>query len=212
METNKLTLVQKAEKVVAFKQKIYEQCSKQNLRKPTDEKISEYINAGYAMELSDFMHDYTHFEGVFRDCRHEPSPLEKETLEATLAMLSSAQLATLWNVYAQEAELGDEQLIYDIKKADKKHLATMVGSDKIERARFFQVGEDEVTIITDIAGYIVDQWPSIFDRILLYPFCYQFDYMEGVDYYTNVIAPIMIKLLGYNVEQGVNMVTYKKEK
>ena len=62
-----LNLVEKANKVLTFRKYIREECRKKGLDYPSDEKISEYINQKYGMNVDDFMADYTEKEGIFRD-------------------------------------------------------------------------------------------------------------------------------------------------
>lgn len=62
-----LNLVEKANKVISFRKVIREICRKKGLEYPSDDKISEYINQKYGMNVDDFMKDYTEKEGIFRD-------------------------------------------------------------------------------------------------------------------------------------------------
>lgn len=62
-----LNLVEKANKVITFRKYIREECRKKGLEYPSDDKISEYINQKYGMNVDDFMKDYTEHEGIFRD-------------------------------------------------------------------------------------------------------------------------------------------------
>jgi len=62
-----LNLVEKANKVISFRKVIRDICRKKGLEYPSDDKISEYINKKYGMNVEDFMKDYTEKEGIFRD-------------------------------------------------------------------------------------------------------------------------------------------------
>ena len=62
-----LNLVEKANKVISFRKVIREICRKKGLEYPSDDKISEYINQKYGMNVDDFMADYIEHEGIFRD-------------------------------------------------------------------------------------------------------------------------------------------------
>ena len=62
-----LNLVEKANKVISFRKVIRDICRKKGLEYPSDDKISEYINQKYGMNVDDFIKDYTEHEGIFRD-------------------------------------------------------------------------------------------------------------------------------------------------
>ena len=62
-----MNLVEKANKVMSFRKMVREACRKKSIAYPSDEKISEYINQRYGMNVDDFMSDYTEKEGIFRD-------------------------------------------------------------------------------------------------------------------------------------------------
>jgi len=60
------TLVENAKKVVGFRLQIINACKRNGVSIPSDEKISEYINQGFGMNVANFMHDYTNNKGVFK--------------------------------------------------------------------------------------------------------------------------------------------------
>ena len=62
-----MNLVEKANKVMTFRKYIREECRKKGLEYPSDEKISQYINGKYGMNVADFMADYKEREGIFRE-------------------------------------------------------------------------------------------------------------------------------------------------
>ena len=216
-----MNLVEKAQKVMLFKANIAKECKKRGMRMPSDEKISEYINSGYTLTLEYFMMDYVAKEGVFREAKKEPSPLETATLDATMKSLDETQLCVLYNVYNSETDRGSENFVYDLANVrEAEHLAMKLDQDTVlEIGRMVTHGNTRfITIVggepqsIDIKEKVEQEWPNIFDRVMLWPDCYEYEYNEGVSYFTNIFAPIMIKMLGYTIDQSLNEVTYKGEK
>lgn len=214
-----MNLVQKATKVMEFKSSIIIECKKRNMRVPTDEQISAYINSGRPMTLDALMYDYTHFEGVFTLPNREPTPLEEATLKATLEQLDEAQLKVLWGVYNQE--IGSSDYVYDLAddhestylmaKFSQEVILEIGGLVTRDDVRFIRFVDDKPQAV-DIEQEIEVHWHEIFERVMLFPYCYEYDYEEGSGFFTNIIAPIMIKMLGYDTNYQTCEVKYKGEK
>ena len=64
---NNLNIIEKANKVLTFRKYIRDECRKNGLEYPNDEKVSEWIDQNYGWSVEDFMKDYTEKEGIFRD-------------------------------------------------------------------------------------------------------------------------------------------------
>lgn len=221
-----MNLIEKAQKVMLFKANIAKECKKRNMRMPSDDKISEYINGGYSMELKAFMDDYTHFEGVFRQPKRELRPFELATLNTTLAKLTDAELAVLYNVFIEDigAENGS---VFDLANGGQvkyieqtygigvmRRLSPMVTNGHIRFVHIYNDGvKIEITAIEEgIKEWIKGYWGEIFDRLMMFPEVYEYDYKEGASYFTTIIAPIMVKFLGYAIDWQKNEVTYKGDK
>lgn len=216
-----MNLVEKATKVMGFKASIVSECKKRNMRVPTDEQISAYINSGRPMTLDALMYDYTHFEGVFTLPNREPTPLEEATLKATLEQLDEAQLKVLWGVFIQEIGNDCGGYIYDLADDnERQYLLDRLSQETLseigglvirEDARFIRIVDDKPQVV-DIEQEIEVHWHEIFERVMLFPYCYEYDYEEGSGFFTNIIAPIMIKMLGYDTDYQTCEVKYKGEK
>ena len=215
-----MTLVEKAQKVMLFKANIAKECKKRGMRMPTDEQISEFINSGYGMNLDNFMYDYTHFEGIFRLPNREPSPLEEITLKETLEKLELGQLKELLNMYVQDIGASSDNLVFDIAdENDSNHLVDKLSHEDVleigrmivnENARFIRIVDGKIQSI-DIKENIQIHWPQIFDRVLLFPQYYEYEFDEGQGYFANIFAPNMIKMLGYNTDYQTGEVEYTKK-
>lgn len=220
-----MNIFEEARKALQFRESVENECKRRGMKVPSELKISEYMMGGYAIDLVSFMYDYTHFEGVFRLPKREPSPLEEKTLKATLEHLDESQLATLFNLWNEEIGV-DNNAIYDLtNEGEVKFIADSYGiegiglvSDAVRKGvRFVHIFEDGINgtrllEVTNMKKLITDIWAELFERIVLFPQCYDYDYTEGLSYFSNVIAPIMFDMLGYNVDYQVCEVTYKGAK
>lgn len=211
-----MNTIENAQKITLFKMNIVKECKKRNMRIPSDEQISEYIDSGYSLKLEDFMHDYTHFEGVFR-VPHIPTPLEKATLDATLK-LENSQLVTLYNTYLEESACNYMEYIFDLDNSEDVEWLrvnvpqpTFFDISKVvtdEGNRFVKVkhNDGKLTIkrVMDIKGLISGLWADIFTRIMLFPQNYTLDFR----YFENTFVPIMTSMLGYKLDYQTCEVEY----
>lgn len=221
-----MNLVEKAEKVIKFKMLVTTECASRNMRIPSADKISEYINGGYPMDLKSFMADYTHFEGVFRRPLREVSPLEEELLKATLE-LSENTLQGLWNIYVEErysanvcALRGNVILRLDSEN-HISYIRRVVSQEEFFRAcrlaedhKYAMIGEDgKIRPYKSLKTLIENNWEEIFERIMLFPDVYGKLYVQGdFDYLAAIVIPTMQKLLGFDINVDESLVTYKGEK
>lgn len=188
-----MNLVEKAEKVMKFKMLVTTECASRNMRIPSTDKISEYINGGYPMDLKSFMADYTQFEGVFRRPLREVSPLEEELLKVTLA-LSDESLYRLWNAYITE-RYGDTSPD-TLFKCDEQNAYIMVQDGKVHTFKTLKT-------------LIENNWEDIFERIMLFPYAYDFLTKESGYYFAFTALPTMQRLLGFDINVDESLVTYK---
>ena len=76
------------------------------VKKPSDEEIKDYV-AEFGYNVNGFINQYI---------INQYSPLEKKTLEATLAELKENDLVKLWNIFIEEGlRYGEDCYIYDLK-------------------------------------------------------------------------------------------------
>lgn len=143
--------------------------------------------------------------------------LAKETLLATLK-LSDATLVLLWNVFIEEsAKYGEDSYIYDLGyKADVEFINNNFPKDKIaeltrivrneklhnKEVQFFQwynLNDNKIHVKRDIKGIIVAYWDEIFERIMIFPSCY--DDFGGFKYFTEVFWEACMKHMGYTYNE-----------
>jgi len=257
---NNLNIIEKANKVLTFRKYIREECRKNGLEYPSDEKVSEWIDQNYGWSVEDFMKDYTEKEGIFRDpfndfkdavlkydwatpptdeemrsyvaengynvkgfLRYHTingySPLEKEILIATLK-LKTPKLIDLWNIFIEESSLyGDDSYIYNLDSAtDMMYLKTHMKSEDLKRVKaisntgvrylqWFSMNDGKINGRSDedVKSTIVAYWGEIFDRIMLYPYAYQFKIEKSVEgygstYFDDVFFPIIAEKVGYKID------------
>lgn len=60
-------VIEQAIKVTSFRKLVREECRKNGLEYPSDDKIAEYIEQGYGFDVKDFIADYKEREGIFRE-------------------------------------------------------------------------------------------------------------------------------------------------
>lgn len=219
-----MNLVEKAQKVIGFRLQIINACKKQGVTAPSDEQIGEYINQGYGMNVNDFMADWTEHEGMFRIV-DAYSPLEQKTLDATLK-LSDDLLRELWNTFITESAIyGEDSHIYDLADAkDSKFLGEHMDNEELlaaclivtkDKGRYIQwlsLNDNSIKVVKSIKNIIKAYWGEIFERIMLYPCCYQLDvevYAEGdgSTYFDDVFFPIIAEEVGYKVDGNKGTIT-----
>ena len=178
--------------------------------KPTDEEIITFFtNYGSDVGLFCRMHAINGMK-----------PIVRKTYFNTINKLSIELLVKLWNTFIKESALyGEDSCIYDLKNnEDDKYLSSHVNDVQMlhicnmakKGVRFVQwfslndgsINEkDNNSILNAIAAY----WEEIFERIMLYPSCYNFGveiYCKGdaSTYFDDVFLPILAKEVGYIID------------
>ena len=151
----------------------------------------------------------------------EKESLERKTYLKTIEKLSVKHLAKLWNTFVKESLLyGEDSYIYDLSDLeDSKFLdeymngvQLKVVSDMVIKngtcyVQWFNLNDNTIRAISeeDIKSTITAYWGEIFERIMLYPSCYNFGvelYYEGDAsiYFDDVFFPLIVKEVGYIVD------------
>lgn len=154
-------------------------------------------------------------------------PLVKATYQAT-AKLAVSKLAMLWNMFIEESSLyGEDSFIYSLdnpkhrefleSKLDSKSKSTIDNayihrgvryvqwlSSNDLRSHMTKSGEEinSIRLLTskDMAQGILSYWEEIFERIMVYPYAYNFCVGEvGTYYFYDVFFPVITETLGYKV-------------
>ena len=174
--------------------------------KPTEAEMQEFFDK-HGNDVNGFIreHSINSYDGI-----------EKETLLATLK-LSDGTLVQLWNTFVEEsAKYGADSYIYDLcHKKDVDFINKNFPKDKIgeitrivrngklhhKDIRFFQwhnLNDDKINSIENIKNTIVAYWSDIFERIMVFPICYN-DF-GGFNYFTDVFWGACMKHLGYKYD------------
>jgi len=176
--------------------------------KPTEAEMRDYIRRnGY--DVRGFLREQT---------IKSYSPLEKKTLTATLRLLTTRQLAKLWNLFIEESAIyGEDSYIYDMNDyKDKNDLyRSLCGKKGIDInailnstpfVQYFNLSDGSVHGRTDddIIGTIIAYWSDIFEHIMLYPTAYD---VIDVDkhktfYFDDIFFDVIRKHLGYEVKDN----------
>jgi hypothetical protein len=178
--------------------------------KPTDEEILTFFT-NYGSDVGLFCRMHT-IKGM--------KPIVRKTYFKTIGKLSSELLVKLWNTFIEESALyGADSYIYDLKsEKDERFLSshmdnaewkTICGmaSKGVRFVQWFNLNDgsinekDNNSIENTIAAY----WEEIFERIMLYPSCYNFGveiYCKGdaSTYFDDVFFTILAKEVGYIVD------------
>ena len=176
--------------------------------KPTDDEITAFFQANGNNVL------------LFCEQRtiKEMSPVVRKTYLNTAEKLSEEKLVKLWNIFIEEsAQYGEDSYIYDLTSEDDgKFLANHMDGAQLKTiynmaakgARFvqwFNLNDGFICEKKNIKQIIVAYWEEIFERIMLYPSCYNFCveiYCEGdaSTYFDDVFFPVIAKEIGYIVD------------
>jgi hypothetical protein len=184
-------------------------------KNPTEEEIAEFFEKN-GNNVSLFCREHT-----IKNMR----PLERETLLETLKLNASA-LVNLWNIFIEESAIyGADSYIYDLANESdidfinknfpnniKAELTRITKSHEIrgkKTFRFFQwhnLNDNKIYPQEDIKGLIVAFWREIFERIMIYPCCYNEN-----NYFESVFFPVVVKQLGYVIDAHNAKLTYKEK-
>jgi hypothetical protein len=188
--------------------------------KPTEDEIKAFV-ATNGYDLSKFIKQRT-------IASYEP--LERDTLMATLK-LTDDKLVKLWNEFIEEsAKYGEDSYIYDLtKESDLRSLRSHMTPNKFveicrlakdnntKYVQWFNLNDGEMSAKTDIKGIIIAYWSDIFERVMLYPYAYQFEvekYAEGDGsvFFDDVFFPILTERLGWHIDGDKGTITKIEKK
>ena len=176
---------------------------------PTEEEMREFFEKN-GNDIHGFIRENTikSYNGIVKD-----------TLIVTLQTLHEGALVDLWNTFIEEgAKYGLDSYIYDLKrKKDVETIENTFPQDKIAEltriikneklhgndVRFFQwhnLNDDKIHVINSIENTIVAYWSDIFERIMIFPQCYN-DF-GGFQYFTLVFWRECIKYLGFEIDNA----------
>lgn len=170
-------------------------------------------------EIKAFFDKYGNNVELFRNQRilARMGSIERKTYLKTIEKLSEEKLVGLWNTFIKESALyGEDSYIYDLTNeedikdlrrymcgAQLKTISNMVAKG-VRFIQWFDLNDGSICEKSDIIGTITAYWREIFERIMLYPSCYNFDveiYSKGdaSTYFDDVFFPIIAKEVGYIV-------------
>lgn len=188
--------------------------------KPTEDEIKDFV-ATNGYDFGKFIKQRT---------IASYSPLERDTLKATLK-LSDVKLVKLWNEFIEESAMyGEDSYIYDLTNEEDlrflhSHMETsefeeickLAKSNNTNYVQWFALNDGEMSAKTDIKGIIIAYWGDIFERVMLYPTLYQFDvekYCKGdcSTYFEDVFYPILTEKLGWHIDGDKGTITKIEKK
>ena len=177
--------------------------------KPTDEEIISFFNT-YGDNVPLFCEQRT---------IKEMNPIERKTYLKTIEKLSEEKLVKLWNAFIEESALyGEDSYIYDLANekdseylwhnmdgAQLKTINNMVTQNNTRFIQWLNLNDGSICEKSDIKHTITAYWSEIFERIMLYPSCYNFDVEiyckgDGSTYFDDVFFPIIAKEVGYLID------------
>lgn len=188
--------------------------------KPTEDEIKAFV-ATNGYDLGKFITEHT-------IASYEP--LERDTLMATLK-LTDDKLVKLWNIFIEESSLyGEDSHIFDVSDKNdldflarhlkEQYLNNLLNAARAKRTNYVQwyyLNDGTFDIKTDIKSVIIAYWGDIFERVMLYPYAYQFEvekYAEGDGsvFFDDVFFPILTEKLGYHIDGDKGTITKIEKK
>ena len=178
---------------------------------PTEDEIVAFFNQ-HGNNVSLFCQQRT-IKGM--------KPLVRKTYLKTIEKLSVKHLTKLWNTFIEESALyGKDSYIYDLSDLEDskflsehmsgvqlKAVSDMVIKNDTCYVQWFSLNDSTIKAKSeeDIKSTITAYWEEIFERIMVYPSCYNFDveiYCEGdaSTYFDDVFFPIIAKEVGYIID------------
>lgn len=176
---------------------------------PTEEEILAFFNEN-GNNIGLFCNQHT---------ISKMKPLVRKTYLKTIEKLSEEKLVKLWNTFIEESELyGSDSYIYDLTNVtdgnflrnhmDDAQFNTICNMAKgVRFIKWFNLNDGSICEESDIKHTITAYWEEIFERIMLYPSCYNFGveiYCKGdaSTYFDDVFFPVIAKEVGYIVDGG----------
>ncbi len=184
---------------------------------PTDDEMRSYV-AENGYNVQGFLRQRT-IDGY--------SPLEKDILVATMK-LKATKLVVLWNTFIEESALyGEDSYIYDLQSQKDLNFLQAHMTNEHDRCRvraiknkgirylqWFSLNDGKIIGRSDddVKGTIIAYWGEIFERIMLYPYAYQFNVEkhtegDGSTYFDDVFFPIIAEKVGYKIDGDKGTIT-----
>lgn len=178
---------------------------------PSDEEIISFFNAN-GNNISLF---------VRQQNIKDMGSLERKVFLKTIGTLPTEKLVILWNTFIEESALyGEDSYIYDLSDLEDskflsehmdgeqlKTISNMVIQNDTRFIQWFGLNDNSINAKSeeDIKSIISAYWSEIFERIMLYPSCYNFGveiYCEGdgSSYFDDVVFPIIAEQVGYIID------------
>jgi hypothetical protein len=163
--------------------------------KPTEEEIVAFFNeSGNNIDLFCQQRTIKHME-----------PLERKVYFAAMG-LKEEQIVKLWNIFIEESALyGQDSKIIDLfdkedweylyntlfsdDKESELKITIWVAKDNVRYIQWFWSTDSTLKVVKDVKGIITAYWSEIYDRILLFPTCYD-------NFFSDFAWPIFKKELG----------------
>ena len=182
---------------------------------PTDDEILAFFNKnGNNIELFCNQHTISKMK-----------PLERKIYLKTIEVLPTEGLAALWNLFIEESALyGEDSYIYDLESQEdikflRDHMEGYefqtiknMNEQKVRYVQWFALNDKSIQGRTDedIKCIITAFWSEIFERIMLFPTCYECLMGEqcGINYFEEVVWPIITKEVGIEICTETNEVKY----
>ena len=152
-------------------------------------------------------------------------PLERKIYLKTIEVLPTEGLAALWNLFIEEsAHYGEDSYIYDLENPedikflreymDGCELQTIrnMKEQKVRYVQWFALNDKSIQGRTDenIQHIITAYWSEIFERIMVFPSCYQrlIGKQWGIEYFDEIVWPIITKEVGIEICAETNEIRY----
>lgn len=156
-------------------------------------------------------------------------PLERKVYLKTISELNIELLVALWNLFIEESGLyGEDSCIYDLNDDENiTFLHEHMNGEELQRMynlknngvryiQWFGLNDNAIQAKSedDIKHMIIAFWGEIFERIMVFPTCYEkiVDADFNVFYYfDNIVWPIITKNIGIEICQNNGTMKYCKE-
>jgi len=183
--------------------------------KPTEDEIVAFFNQ-HGNDIEMFCNQHT---------IKNMKPLERKVYLKTLEMLPTEGLVALWNLFIEESALYcEDSYIYDLEsQEDSKFLREHMENfemqtirsmieQKVRYIQWFALNDKSIQGRTDesIKRIITAYWSEIFERIMIFPSCYQrlMGKQWGIDYFDEIVWPIITKEVGIEICTETNEMKY----
>ena len=152
-------------------------------------------------------------------------PLERKIYLKTIEVLPTEGLAALWNLFIEEsAHYGEDSYIYDLENPEdikflRDHMENLemqtirnMNEQKVRYVQWFALNDKSIQGRTDenIQRIITAYWSEIFERIMIFPSCYQrlMGKQWGIEYFDEIVWPIITKEVGIEICTETNEMKY----